>query len=58
MFELVKQRMQIRSGSLRLSIESQLDRILQCWLLLAGLACAAHIAVAPAPTRCNATPRF
>lgn len=49
MFEMMKQRMQSRSGSLLLSIEGRLDRILQCWLLLAGLACAARIAVAPAP---------
>ena len=42
-----KCRMQARSAALLLSIEGRLDRILQFWLLLAGLACAARIATAP-----------
>jgi hypothetical protein len=48
MFELMKRRMRTRSGALLLSIEGGLDRILQCWLLLAGLACAARVATDPA----------
>ena len=47
MFQLMKQRMHSRSGALLLSIEGRLDRILQCWLLLAGLASAARLATSP-----------
>jgi hypothetical protein len=47
MIDAWKQRMHARSGALLLSIESRLDRIMQAWLLLAGLASAARIAVSP-----------
>lgn len=42
-----KRGMHARSAALLLSIEGRLDRILLCWLLLAGLASAARIATAP-----------
>lgn len=50
MFETMKLRMHSRSRALLLSIESRFDRILQCWLLFAGLSCAARIASAPIAT--------
>ena len=45
----LKRSMHARSAALLLSIEGRLDRILQCWLLFAGLATAARIASAPIP---------
>lgn len=42
-----KRSMNARSSALLVSIESRLDRILQWWLLLAALACAARIASSP-----------
>jgi hypothetical protein len=42
-------RMQARSAALLAAMESRLDRMLQAWLLIAGLACAARMAAAPAP---------
>lgn len=47
MIDALKQRLHARSGALLLSIESRLDRIMLAWLLLAGLASAARIAVSP-----------
>jgi hypothetical protein len=41
--------MKARSAALLLSIDGGLDRILQCWLLLAGLASAARIALTAPP---------
>jgi hypothetical protein len=41
-------RLRARSDSLLLSLEGRLDRIMQGWLLFAGLACAARIATSPA----------
>jgi len=40
-------RLHARSASLLVSLESSLDRILQGWLLVAGLASAARIATTP-----------
>ena len=40
-----------RSAALLLSLESRLDRILQSWMLLAGLACALRIGFAPIQVR-------
>jgi hypothetical protein len=40
-------RLRARAASLLLSLETRLDRIMQAWLLVAGLACAMRIAVSP-----------
>jgi len=40
-------RLRGRASGLLLSLEGRLDRIMQGWLLLAGLACAARIATSP-----------
>ena len=37
MFERLNQRMHTRSAALLLTLDTRLDRILQAWLLLAGL---------------------
>src|SRR5260221_2573824 len=44
MFEVVSQRMKSRSGTLVLALDNRLDRIMQGWLLFAGLMAAARIA--------------
>jgi hypothetical protein len=44
MFEAFSQRMKSRSAALLLTLDNRLDRILQWWLLLAGLTAAARIA--------------
>src|SRR5258708_4099553 len=44
MFEAITQRMQTRSAALLMTLDNRLDRILQAWLLLAGLLTAARIA--------------
>lgn len=41
------QRLQMKSAAMLLSIEDRLDRIMQYWLLFAGLACAARIGISP-----------
>ena len=46
-FEGFRERLTARSASLLLAIEGRLDRLMQAWLLLAGLACAARIATSP-----------
>jgi len=48
MFESVSHNLGARSAALLLSLESRLDRIMQVWLLVAGLACAVRIATSPA----------
>lgn len=40
-------RLRTRAAGLLISLEGRLDRIMQAWLLLAGLACAARIAASP-----------
>lgn len=45
----LKQRMHATSASLLVSIEGGLGRIMHLWLLIAGLACAARIALSPMP---------
>lgn len=40
-------RLRERAAGLLISLEGRLDRIMQAWLLLAGLACAARIAASP-----------
>ena len=49
MFDRVSKRMTSRSAALLLTIDTRLDRILKYWLLLAGLASAARIALNPHP---------
>lgn len=49
MFDRISDRLRTRSEALILKVESRLDRILQGWLLLAGLGSAARIAAAPPP---------
>ena len=46
-FDRVSQALHARSAALLLSLENRLDRILQGWLLVAGLASAARIATTP-----------
>ena len=43
----VEGRLHAKAAAVRLKLEANLDRILQAWLLLAGLACAARIAFSP-----------
>src|SRR3954451_9891263 len=50
MFDRMSERMTARSTALLMSIDGRLDRILQCWLLFAGLASAARIALSAPPT--------
>jgi hypothetical protein len=47
MFEQISQRMHSRSAALLLTLDNRLDRILQAWLLIAGLLAAARIAFTP-----------
>lgn len=49
MLEVMARKMHAKSAALLVSIESSLDRIMQCWLLLAGLAAAVRIAISPIP---------
>lgn len=49
MFDQITERITARSTALLITLENRLDRILQGWLLFAGLASAARIATAPAP---------
>jgi hypothetical protein len=50
MLGAVRQNLTRRSAAVLQSIEGRLDRIMQIWLLLAGLACAARIAARPIET--------
>lgn len=50
MFDAVARNLSLRSSAVLQSIEGRLDRIMQCWLLLAGLACAARVAARPIDT--------
>lgn len=51
-FDIVRQRidgrLRAKAAAMLVSIEGGLDRLMQAWLLLAGLACAARIAFSPA----------
>jgi len=49
MLETMTRKMHAKSAALLVSIESSLDRIMQLWLLLAGLAAAVRIALSPIP---------
>ena len=49
MFQALSLKLQARSNALLLAIEGGLDRIMQFWLLFAGLAVAARIALRPQP---------
>ena len=46
-FEQLQRTGRAKSAAMLFSLQDNLDRILQAWLLLAGLACAARIATAP-----------
>jgi hypothetical protein len=46
-FSRYQDRLRGRAATLLLSLETRLDRIMQAWLLLAGLACALRIATSP-----------
>ena len=50
MFNRLSQDMKARSAALLLTIDNRLDRILQVWLLTAGLLSAARIALSPEPS--------
>ena len=47
MIHALSQRLHAKSGALLLSLENRLDRIMQGWLLVAGLASAVRIVVSP-----------
>jgi hypothetical protein len=47
MFRKLSDRMTAKSAALLVSLDTRLDRILQGWLLLAGLACIARVAFSP-----------
>jgi hypothetical protein len=49
MFDRISEKLTARSASLLLTIDNRLDRILQAWLIFAGLASIARIATAPVP---------
>lgn len=49
MLETVTRMMHAKSAAMLVSLESSLGRIMQIWLLLAGLAAAARIALSPLP---------
>src|SRR5215213_6707515 len=49
MFDQLSHTMKARSTALLLTIDNRLDRILQAWLLVAGLLSAARIALSPHP---------
>ncbi|MFL6847643.1 MAG: DUF2569 domain-containing protein, partial [Sphingomicrobium sp.] len=55
MFDQLSHHMRTRSAALLLTIDNRLDRILQTWLLVAGLLSAARIALSPHP---NGVPVF
>ena len=50
MLETMTRKMHAKSAALLVSLESSLDRIMQLWLLLAGLAAAVRIALSPIPS--------
>lgn len=49
MFDTMTRKLHAKSAALLMSIESSLDRIMLCWLLVAGLTAAARIGAAPVP---------
>ncbi len=49
MLETMTRKLHAKSAALLVSLESSLDRIMQLWLLLAGLAVAVRIALSPIP---------
>src|SRR6185369_15199033 len=49
MFDQLSRDLKARSAALLLTIDTRLDRILQAWLLIAGLLSAARIAFSPHP---------
>ena len=57
MFQALSQKMHSRSAALLLTLDNRLNRILQAWLLLAGLTAAARIAFSPiaAPVASSST---
>src|SRR4051794_38708160 len=55
MFERYSRKLTARSTALLLALDNRLDRILQTWLLFAGLACAARIAASPHDVPANAS---
>jgi hypothetical protein len=48
MFDRLSEKMNNRSAALLLAIDTRLDTILKCWLVIAGLASAARMAASPA----------
>src|SRR6185295_15990831 len=58
MFERYSQKLSARSTALLLTLDNRLDRILQGWLLVAGLASAARIAVSAQQMPANAASAF
>ena len=58
MFDRLSHDMKTRSAALLLTIDNRLDRILQVWLLVAGLLSAARIALSPPPAGAPAFSTF
>jgi hypothetical protein len=58
MFDQLSRNMKARSAALLLTIDNRLDRILQGWLLVAGLASAARIAFSPHPAGLGSASTF
>jgi len=50
MLETMTRKMHAKSAAMLVSLESSLDRIMQLWLLLVGLAAAVRIALSPIPS--------
>jgi hypothetical protein len=55
MFERYSQKLNARSTAVLLALDNRLDRIIQCWLVVAGLASATRIAVSPHEVPANTT---
>ena len=58
MFDQLSHKMKARSAALLVTIDNRLDRILQGWLLVAGFASAARIALSPHPAGAPALSTF
>lgn len=58
MMSSIEQHFRSRSATALMALENRLDRILQWWLLLAGFACAARVALSPHPHGAAGIPTF
>ena len=58
MMSSIEQHFRSRSATALMALENRLDRILIWWLLLAGCACAARVALSPHPQGAAGIPTF